>query len=233
LNRTILTVDDDVTVTTYVKATLELEGFTVLSAASGPEAVDVAQGTVLDLILLDIQMPGLGGYDVLEALRVVDDTRQIPVMFLTVEDQPDREVLGLRAGVIDYISKSVLHPERVDVLVYRIKNFFAWQENERLRGALSTMVAANHEINNALMVIQGSADILRLKGMLAPRGEAKELLTRIVESGSDIAQVVDKISHLERWESTAYTRGVEMLDLERATEGRAAENPMGGNPAIS
>jgi CheY-like chemotaxis protein len=233
LNRTILTVDDDVTVTTYVKATLELEGFTVLSAASGPEAVDVAQGTVLDLILLDIQMPGLGGYDVLEALRVVDDTRQIPVMFLTVEDQPDREVLGLRAGVIDYISKSVLHPERVDVLVYRIKNFFAWQENERLRGALSTMVAANHEINNALMVIQGSVDILRLKGMLAPRGEAKELLTRIVESGSDIAQVVDKISHLERWESTAYTRGVEMLDLERATEGRAAENPMGGNPAIS
>ncbi len=233
MNRTILTVDDDVTVTTYVKATLELEGFTVLSAASGPEAVDVAQGTVLDLILLDIQMPGLGGYDVLEALRVVDDTRQIPVMFLTVEDQPDREVLGLRAGVIDYISKSVLHPERVDVLVYRIKNFFAWQENERLRGALSTMVAANHEINNALMVIQGSVDILRLKGMLAPRGEAKELLTRIVESGSDIAQVVDKISHLERWESTAYTRGVEMLDLERATEGRAAENPMGGNPAIS
>ena len=187
MDRTILTVDDDVTVTTYVKATLELEGFRVVSAATGPQAVAVAQDYVPDLILLDVQMPGLGGYDVLEALRVVDDTSQIPVMFLTVEDQPDREALGLKAGVIDYISKSVLHPDRVDVLVYRIKNFFAWQENERLRGALSTMVAANHEINNALMVIQGSADVLRLRGMLAPKGEAKELLSRIVESGTDIA----------------------------------------------
>ena len=201
MDRIILTVDDDVTVTTYVKATLELEGFRVVSAATGPQAVAVAQDYVPDLILLDVQMPGLGGYDVLEALRVVDDTSQIPVMFLTVEDQPDREALGLKAGVIDYISKSVLHPDRVDVLVYRIKNFFAWQENERLRGALSTMVAANHEINNALMVIQGSADVLRLRGMLAPKGEAKELLSRIVESGTDIARVVDKISHLERWES--------------------------------
>lgn len=223
MDRTILTVDDDVTVTTYVKATLELEGFRVVSAASGPQAVAVAQDYVPDLILLDVQMPGLGGYDVLEALRVVDDTSQIPVMFLTVEDQPDREALGLKAGVIDYISKSVLHPDRVDVLVYRIKNFFTWQENERLRGALSTMVAANHEINNALMVIQGSADILRLKGMLAPQGEAKELLTRIVESGADIAQVVDKISHLERWESTAYLKGVEMLDLNESVDDRAAQ----------
>ena len=159
----------------------------------------------------------------LEALRVVDDTSQIPVMFLTVEDQPDREALGLKAGVIDYISKSVLHPDRVDVLVYRIKNFFAWQENERLRGALSTMVAANHEINNALMVIQGSADVLRLRGMLAPKGEAKELLSRIVESGTDIARVVDKISHLERWESTAYLKGVEMLDLNESVDDRAAQ----------
>ena len=223
MDRTILTVDDDVTVTTYVKATLELEGFRVVSAATGPQAVAVAQDYVPDLILLDVQMPGLGGYDVLEALRVVDDTSQIPVMFLTVEDQPDREALGLKAGVIDYISKSVLHPDRVDVLVYRIKNFFAWQENERLRGALSTMVAANHEINNALMVIQGSADVLRLRGMLAPKGEAKELLSRIVESGTDIARVVDKISHLERWESTAYLKGVEMLDLNESVDDRAAQ----------
>ncbi len=142
-------------------------------------------------------------------------------MFLTVEDNPEREANGLKAGVIDYISKSVLHPERVEVLVYRIRNFFTWQENERLRGALSTMVAANHEINNSLMVIQGSADILRLKGLLARKGEARSLLTQIVESGTDIARMVDRISRLTKWESKAYTKGVEMLDLERAATGRA------------
>lgn len=230
MDRTILTVDDDVSVTTYVNAALEPEGFQVMSASSGPQAVAVAQDYTPDLILLDVQMPGLGGYDVLEALRVVDDTGQIPVMFLTVEDRPDREACGLKAGVVDYISKSVLHPDRVDVLVYRIKNFFSIQENERLRGALSTMVAANHEINNALMVIQGSADIMRLKGLLGPKGEARELLSRIVNSGCDIARVVDRISHLEKWEATAYTRGVEMLDLsgaekrgEMVTQDRVAE----------
>ena len=215
MDRTILTVDDDVSVTTYVNAALEPEGFQVMSASSGPQAVAVAQDYTPDLILLDVQMPGLGGYDVLEALRVVDDTGQLPV---------------LKAGVVDYISKSVLHPDRVDVLVYRIKNFFSIQENERLRGALSTMVAANHEINNALMVIQGSADIMRLKGLLGPKGEARELLSRIVNSGCDIARVVDRISHLEKWEATAYTRGVEMLDLsgaekrgEMVTQDRVAE----------
>ncbi len=64
MDRTILTVDDDITVTTYVRAALEPEGFKVLSASSGPQAVAVAQDYTPDLILLDVQMPGLGGYDV-------------------------------------------------------------------------------------------------------------------------------------------------------------------------
>lgn len=216
--KTILTVDDDEATRSYVKTTLEAEGLLVVTASDGAAAVDIAQDVLPNLILLDVQMPGLGGYDVLEALRTVNDTRDIPVMFLTVEDRPDREVLGLKAGVVDYISKSVLHPERVDVLVYRIRNFFQRQENERLKGALSTIVAANHEINNALMVIQGSADVLRLRGLLQPDEEARELLMRIVESGSEIGQVVDRISHLSSYRSKDYVDGVEMLDLEQSTE---------------
>lgn len=216
--KTILAVDDDEATTSYVKTTLEAEGFLVVTASGGAAAVDIAQDVLPNLILLDVQMPGLRGYDVLEALRIVNDTRDIPVMFLTVEDRPDREVLGLKAGVVDYISKTILHPERVDVLVYRIRNFFQRQENERLKGALSTIVAANHEINNALMVIQGSADVLRLRGLLQPDREARELLMRIVESGSKIGQVVDRISHLSSYRSKEYVHGIEMLDLEQSTE---------------
>jgi signal transduction histidine kinase len=131
-----------------------------------------------------------------------------------VEDSRGQEADGLRAGVIDYISKDVLRPDRVDILLYRVRNFFVWQENERLRGAIATMVAANHEINNLLMVIQGSADIMRLSRMCDSESEGAELLKRISDSRKDISSVLERISSIDRWETTAYIKGIEMLDLE-------------------
>ena len=216
--RTILVVDDDPSVRAYVSGTLERQGFQVVTAGAGVEALDYLKTEAADLVILDVQMPSMSGYDVLDRLR--DDTRteKLPVMFLTVEDSRGQEADGLRAGVIDYISKDVLRPDRVDILIYRIQNFFTWQENERLRGAIATMIAANHEINNLLMVIQGSADIMRLTEVFEPESEHAELLQRIADSGKDISNVLERISTIERWETTAYVKGVEMLDLESVAE---------------
>ena len=83
-----------------------------------------------------------------------------------------------------------------------------------MRGAIATMVAANHEINNLLMVIQGSADIMRLSRMCDSESEGAELLKRISDSRKDISSVLERISSIDRWETTAYIKGIEMLDLE-------------------
>ena len=212
--RTIVVVDDDPSVRAYVRGTLERQGFQVVTAGAGVEALEYLREDAADLVVLDIQMPEMSGYEVLDRLRDDRRTEKLPVMFLTVEDSRVQEAEGLRAGVIDYISKDVLRPDRVDILIYRIRNFFAWQENERLRGAIATMIAANHEINNLLMVIQGSADIMRLNRMFDEQSESSELVKRIADSGRDISNVLERISSIERWETTAYIKGVEMLDLE-------------------
>ena len=216
--RTIVTVDDDPAIRAYLRGVLERQGFQVVTAGAGVEALEFLRTEAADLVLLDVQMPEMSGYEVLDRLR--DDTRteKLPVMFLTVEDSRLQEADGLRAGVIDYISKDVLRPDMIDILIYRIRNFFAWQENERLRGAIATMIAANHEINNALMVIQGSADVMRIGRRFEKESDEATLLGRIVDSGKDISGVLERISSIERWETTAYIKGVEMLDLESVTE---------------
>jgi len=216
--RTIMVVDDDSAVRAYVRGTLERQGFQVITAGAGIEALEYLREGPADLVILDVQMPEMSGYEVLDRLRDDSRTDKLPVMFLTVEDSRGQEADGLRAGVIDYISKDVLRPDRVDILTYRIRNFFAWQENEWLRGSIATMIAANHEINNLLMVIQGSADIMRLNRIFEEESEGATLLKRIADSGKDISQVLEKISSIERWETTAYIKGVEMLDLESVAE---------------
>lgn len=216
--RTIVTVDDDPAIRAYLRGVLERQGFQVVTAGAGVEALEYLRTEAADLVLLDVQMPEMSGYEVLDRLR--DDTRteNLPVMFLTVEDSRLQEADGLRAGVIDYISKDVLRQDMIDILIYRIRNFFTWQENERLRGAIATMIAANHEINNALMVIQGSADVMRIGRRFEKESDEATLLGRIVDSGKDISGVLERISSIERWETTTYIKGVEMLDLESVTE---------------
>ena len=216
--RTIVVVDDDPSVRAYVRGTLERQGYQVVTAGAGVEALDYLRTEAADLVLLDVQMPEISGYGVLDRLRDDPRTEKLPVMFLTVEDSRIQEAEGLRTGVIDYISKDVLRPDRIDILIYRIKNFFSWQENKRLRGAVATMVTANHEINNSLMVIQGSADVMRLNGFFDEEDEGAALLKRIAESGKDISAVLERISSIECWETTAYIKGVEMLDLESVPE---------------
>ena len=142
-------------------------------------------------------------------------------IFLTIKDRPMDESRGLSKGVADYLSKDVLTAERNDILRYRLRNFFAMQENERLRGVLATVVSANHKINNPLMVIQGSLDLLRMRGVADGNAEMGELLDRACTATLQIRDVLHRIATLSTWETRPYLDGVEMLDLgtEEVAEG--------------
>ena len=221
--RTILAVDDDPSALIYLKRVLEEEGYRALTASGGEAALDVLRFETPDLLLLDIEMPGMGGYGLLKAIRGEDRTAQVPAVFLTVKDTREDEAQGLREGVVDYLSKDILMPDRVQILRYRLRNFFDWQENERLRGVLATIVAANHEINNPLTVIQGSADILRLKGYVAPHPEAGDALDRIDAACRRVKEVLQKISGMGTWEAKPYLDEIEMLDVEGSGSAAGAQ----------
>lgn len=101
--RRVLVVDDDPSVTSVLKRGLSYERFEVETAASGKEALDIAQQRYPDLVILDRMLPGLDGIEVLKRLRAADE--DLPVIILTAKDRPEEEVVGLDGGADDYLTK--------------------------------------------------------------------------------------------------------------------------------
>ncbi|MET8142766.1 response regulator transcription factor [Sphaerisporangium sp. NPDC005288] len=111
----LLVVDDEPTVRELLSATLRFAGFTVTSAATGAEALAAARDQPPDLVLLDVMLPDLDGFEVVRRLR--DLVRPpVPVLFLTARDSPADKVTGLTLGGDDYVTK----PFDLEELIARI-----------------------------------------------------------------------------------------------------------------
>ncbi|MBA3975638.1 MAG: pilus assembly protein PilG [Candidatus Solibacter sp.] len=100
-----MAVDDSLTVRKIVSITLERLGYRVVTAKEGSEALVVAAEAQPDLILLDITMPGMDGYQVCKAIKQNPATRRIPVVMLSGKDGFFDKVKGRLAGATDYITK--------------------------------------------------------------------------------------------------------------------------------
>lgn len=101
----ILVVDDEPEIVALVAYHLAKAGYRVATAASGQDALDVARRERPSLVVLDLMLPGMSGFDVLEQLRVDDSTRDIAVLMLTARrEEPDR-IRGLSLGADDYLTK--------------------------------------------------------------------------------------------------------------------------------
>ena len=102
---TILVVDDDLDILELLKMNLEPDGYEVRTASDGKQAVETATLDPPDLILLDVMMPHKDGFQVIEELKNIEDTKTVPVILLTARGQTEDKVQGLDAGADDYITK--------------------------------------------------------------------------------------------------------------------------------
>lgn len=100
----ILIVDDDPTAITSLKSILGGQG-RLRFATSGSEALRLARHSVPDLVLLDVEMPGLSGFEVCRALKLDPQTREVPVIFITGHNETEEELTGLSLGAVDFIAK--------------------------------------------------------------------------------------------------------------------------------
>jgi DNA-binding response OmpR family regulator len=101
----ILVADDEIYIVHILEFTLTMEGYEVLTAADGEEALRRVENDRPDLVVLDIMMPKMDGYEVLRRMRADQDSRQTPVILLSAKGRPiDRET-GLDTGADDYIVK--------------------------------------------------------------------------------------------------------------------------------
>jgi len=104
---TILVVDDEQDLLDLIEYNLKKEGFKVLKAENGLEALNVARANNPDLVLLDIMMPKMDGLEVCEKMRTDAELRHIPIIFLTARGDEKTEVEGLDLGADDYVTKPI------------------------------------------------------------------------------------------------------------------------------
>jgi DNA-binding response OmpR family regulator len=105
MKRKILVVEDSPTQSLHLQTLLEQEGLEVLLAHDGRTGLELAQQLHPDLIVLDVQMPGMNGFQVCRQLKNTNNTADIPIIMFTRHDEQEAVVLGLQTGAVDYIPK--------------------------------------------------------------------------------------------------------------------------------
>lgn len=191
----VLVVDDQEANIRLMGQVLGGAGFDVMPALSGEQALQRARAQAPDAILLDMRMPGMDGFGVLDRLKHDPELADIPVLFVTAEHDRERVVQALEAGAADYLTKPFVAEE----LIARVRaHAEAKQLRDRLRRAIrereetSSMVA--HDLKNPLFTIALKAGVIREQAHDTER--VRELATRIEKAAQRTMQFVS--NYLER-----------------------------------
>jgi PleD family two-component response regulator len=142
----ILIVDDVPANLDVLCQALETEGYRIIAAPSGTVALQIAQRTQPDLILLDIMMPEMNGFETCRRLKADASTADIPVIFITARDEMSSIIEGFEVGGVDYITKPFRHEEvrirvQTHLMIKRLQN--------ELREANQEIQARNEELEKA------------------------------------------------------------------------------------
>jgi two-component system, OmpR family, phosphate regulon response regulator PhoB len=129
----VLVIDDEAPIRLLCRVNLEAEGMDVLEAADGPSGLDAAREHVPDVVLLDVMMPGLDGWQVAEKLLEDDRTSEIPIIFLTARAEFRDRARGLDIGGVDYVTKP-FNPLELAPLVRELLARIERGERDELRG---------------------------------------------------------------------------------------------------
>lgn len=231
IQATILMVDDNPTNLNVLMDTLKGNGFRLLAAKNGEEAVKRAQTTLPDLVLLDVLMPVMDGFDTIVELKKIDKTNEIPVIFMTALSDTVDKVKGFQLGAVDYITK----PFQADEVLARVKSHLTIQhlknelkkKNQDLQEAIEKekelnrmktglVYLASHELRKPLTVFS-----LFLDSIQKFINESKEHIQSQEKAKSSIQQManlLDDILIATRSESGKLTFEPDLCDLKMVSQ---------------
>jgi DNA-binding response OmpR family regulator len=189
MSATILIVEDEHAVARGIEYALQQEGYTVVLARSGEEGLEIAVGQAPDLVLLDVRLPGIDGFEVLRRLRAAGS--KAPVLMLTARDDEVDKVIGLELGADDYVTK----PFGLRELLSRVKALL-----RRAYGDLADAVGGR--------VIRHDDLVIDLERRRVQRGQRRISLT---------PTEFEILRHLASRPGRVYTRS-ELLELLRDYE---------------
>ena len=160
----ILIVDDIPENISALAIALESEGFHIKTAAGGEQALQIVHNDSPDLILLDVKMSGIDGFETCLALKKSNATKDIPVIFLTVSREPEAVVRGFTCGGVDYIAK----PFRQEEVCARVRTHLylraLMKEKEKLIGKLQEALAKVKTLSGLLPICSSCKKIRDDKG---------------------------------------------------------------------
>ncbi len=165
----ILIVDDILENLQVLRTRLRMKGFEVMEAISGQEAIEQAMTSLPDLILLDVQMPEMDGFEVCRRLKEHEQTRAIPIIFITGRGDTDDLVNGFKAGAVDYVIKPFNSAELLTRVQTHLDLKFARDalklknaELEKLNKEKSEFLGiAAHDLKNPLASVRWLTDVLK------------------------------------------------------------------------
>ena len=224
----ILIADDETNLREILRIQLERADFTVLTAVDGQEAVEIAQREVPDVIILDVMMPRLDGYDACRQLRAHYRTRHIPIIMLTAKQSEEDQVTGLAGGANDYVTK----PWKNKELIQRVRNHLEWARTQRSVSPLTGLPGNNSiiaERQRRVDAKEGFGQIfLDLDNFKAfndrygfPRGDTAiqavaEVLVQVIETRGRPGDFVGHVGGDDFWVITERTRAEELAEAIKA-----------------
>jgi signal transduction histidine kinase len=220
---TILIVDDDPIVRTLMRGALEDEGFDVVEAEDGAEAYRLCDEGLPALLIVDVIMPHMDGFELCRALRRRPQSEQVPILMATGLDDYHSIATAYEAGATDFISKPLnwlVLNHRIRYMLRAARAFDELRRNqERLLAAKEAAEAANrtkseflanmsHELRTPLNAIIGFSSIMR-EAMLGPiDGHYAEYAKIIGDSGSHLLAIINDILDIAK----AETQGLELVE---------------------
>ncbi|MBU2494069.1 MAG: response regulator [Bacteroidetes bacterium] len=219
----ILVVDDQPDNVFLLQDRLEHEGYEVITAYDGEAGLKKVKEEMPDLILLDVMMPGLSGFEVCKEVVSDEASRDIPVILLTALTDSNDLKKGFQSGAFDYIKKPF---NRIELLS-RINSALKFRESskllleiEKINTYAATVITANHEIKQPLTLINLSTAALRreINKEEISREAVLKRINFIDGATKEIIEVLEKLKSIRKPVFTPYVNDLRMIDINSGSK---------------
>lgn len=190
----ILVVDDVPNNLSLLVDLLSRRGYVVQAASDGRQALESVQQQLPDLILLDIMMPGMSGYDVCRRLKEAEATRDIPVIFLSALGEVLNKVEAFAVGGVDYVTKPFERKEVIARVETHLKIRRLQKELEMQVAELNAFAhTVAHDLKSPLALVQGFSDLLMDELLETPSPVARQFAGNIHEMTGRMGRIIDEL----------------------------------------